>query len=332
MQWRLCITKNKKKLKAVSSEGLIEFNSKTVIITSGARERHSFEIGIAGYRPAGIYTAGQTQTMMDLYGVMPGKEVVIIGSGDVGLIMARRFTLQGAEVKAVVEILPYPGGLIRNVQQCLLDFDIPLYLSHKAIRILGKNRVKGVTIVKVDEKLSEIPGTEFEVKCDTVIVSAGLIPRVELLERVGVEMDPSTRSVAVNEFLETSIPGVFVAGNALVINDLVDYAAIQGETAARSAVDYIQDNRISSTRWKPVIKGRNLRLIVPQYISGQRDVSFYARVMEPEERVYLIIPEIEMNLYQKKVSPPEMLNFIISKRKFEILQDNKLAVSIETRR
>jgi hypothetical protein len=200
------------------------------------------------------------------------------------------------------------------------------------VRILGKIKVKGVTIVKVDEKLSEIPGTDYEVKCDTVIVSAGLIPRVELLERVGVEMDPSTRSVAVNELLETSIPGVFVAGNTLVINDLVDYAAIQGETAARSAVNYIQDNRISSDHWKPVIKGRNLRFIVPQYISGQRDVNFYARVKEPEEHVYLTIPEIKMNLYQKKVRPPEMLNFIISKRKFEVLQDDKLTVSIETRR
>jgi len=316
-------------VRAVGPEGVIEFRPKTVIFSTGARERHAFEIGIVGYRPIGVYTAGQAQTMMDLYGVMPGENVAIIGSGDVGLIMARRLALQGADVKAVIELLPYPGGLARNIQQCLIDFGIQLCLSHKATRILGKRRVRGITVIRVDENLREIEGTEFEVSCDTVIVSAGLIPRVELLERAGARMDPATRSVVVNELLETSILGVYAAGNALVINDLVDYAAIQGERAATSAVEYIRNKGSPPVDWKPVTKGRNIRFIVPHYVSGHRDVSFYGRVMQPEEEVHIKIPEIKTELHRIGVKPPEMITFTISKRKFEKLEDNRLTVSIE---
>jgi len=323
---------NERIVRAVGLEGLIEFRSKTIIFATGARERHSFEIGIAGYRPIGVYTAGQAQTMMDLYGVMPGKEAVIIGSGDVGLILARRLALQGASIKAVIEILPYPGGLARNIQPCLIDFEIPLYLGYKAIKIRGKKRVNGVTVVKVDENLREIPETEFEIKCDMIIVSSGLIPRVELLERAGASMDPATRSVVVNELLETSISGVFAAGNALIINDLVDSAAIQGEMAARSAVNFVQNEGVSSVSWKPVIKGRNIRLVVPQLISCERDVSFYGRVIQPEENVYLKIPEIEAQFYQLKVKPSEMLTFNIHKNILEKLKDSKITVAVEPRK
>jgi len=318
-------------VRAVGPEGLIEFRSKTVIFSTGARERNAFEIGIVGYRPIGVYTAGQAQTMMDLYGVMPGENVAIIGSGDVGLIMARRLALQGADVKAVIEILPYPGGLARNIQQCLIDFGIPLYLSHKATKTLGKRRVKGITAIRVDENLSEIEGTEFEVPCDTVIVSAGLIPRVEVLERAGARIDPATRSAVVNELLETSIPGVHVTGNALIINDLVDYAAVQGETAAASAVDYIRNEGSPSVGWKPVIRGRNIRLMVPHYVSGHRDVSFYGRVIQTEEEVCIKIPEIKTELHRLMVKLPEMLTFTVSKRKFEKLEDKKVTVSVEPR-
>ena len=321
--------KGKTRVTAVAPEGLVEFHSRTVIFATGARERHSFEIGIVGDRPAGVYTAGQAQTMMDLYGVMPGQEIAIIGSGDVGLIMARRFALQGAEVKAVVEMLPDPGGLARNVQQCLLDFGIPLCLSRRAVRIHGKKRVKGITVVEVGENLKDVPRTEFEIECDTVVVSAGLVPRIELPERAGADMDPATRSVVVNELLETSIPGVFAAGNALIINDLVDYAAMQGEIAASGAVDFIRNGGIPSARRISIVKGRNLRVLVPQYVSGERDAFFYGRVVQPEENVYLRIPEVEKRLHQLRVKPPEMLTFKIRKKSLERLEDDKLTVVVE---
>jgi len=321
--------KGRRVARAVTPEGITEFHSKTVIFATGAREKNSFEIGIVGHRPAGVYTAGEAQTMMDLHGAMPGQEAVIIGSGDVGLIMARRLALQGADVKAVVEMLPYSGGLARNVQQCLFDFGIPLYLSHKATKILGKRRVKAVEIVKVGDRLEEKPGTEFEMRCDTIIVSAGLTPRVELLEKAGARMDPATRSVAVNELLETSIPRVFAAGNALTINDLVDYAAMQGEAAAKSAAGLTQSRRLSSDRWRPVVKGRNTRLVVPQYVSGRREVSFYGRVMQPEEDVYLKVPEIEVEFRQLRVKPAEMLTFTITSKEFRKLKEGKITVTIE---
>ncbi|MDH5795448.1 MAG: NAD(P)/FAD-dependent oxidoreductase [Candidatus Bathyarchaeota archaeon] len=321
----------KKKVTVVGPERLLEFHCKTVVFATGARERHSFEIGIVGGRPAGVYTAGEAQTMMDLYGVMPGREIAVVGSGDVGLIMARRFALQGANVKAVIEILPYPGGLARNVQQCLLDFGIPLCLSRKAVRILGKKRVEGLTVAEVDENLNDVPGTEFEVKCDTVVVSAGLIPRTELLERAGADMDPATKSVVVNELFETSIPGVFAAGNALIINDLVDYAAMQGETAATGAVAFIRNGGILSGRWLPVVKGRNMRALVPQQVSGERDAFFYGRVSEPEEKVYLRVPEVGKELLQLRVKPPEMLTFKILQKSFEMLRGDKLTVTVEPR-
>lgn len=322
---------DEKIVRASSPEGLLDIHAKTVIFATGARERQRYEIGIIGYRPIGVYTAGQAQTMMDLYGMMPGKEIVIVGSGDVGLIMARRFALQGAHVKAVIEILPYPGGLTRNIQQCLIDFGIPLYLSHKVISVNGTKRVEGVIVGKVDEKFNTIPGSEFEIKCDTLIVSAGLLPRVELLMRAGAFMDPATKSAVVNEYLETTIPGVFLAGNALVINDLVDYAAEQGEAAATSAIKFIQEGGFPSCVQKSVVKGRNVRLIVPQLITGENDVFFYGRVSQPEEDVYLKVPEVGMKLRMLRVKPPEMLRFKIRKKQFENLEGDKITISVEPR-
>jgi len=199
------------------------------------------------------------------------------------------------------------------------------------VRILGKKRVEGLTVVEVDENLNDVPGTEFEVKCDTVVVSAGLIPRIELLERAGAEMDPATKSVVVNELLETSIPGVFAAGNALIINDLVDYAAMQGETAAAGAVEFIRNQGVSSGRWMPVVKGRNIRALVPQCVSGEREAIFYGRVSEPEENVHLRVPEVGKELFQLRVKPPEMLTLNILKESFEMLRDDKLTVTVEPR-
>ncbi|NJE42585.1 NAD(P)/FAD-dependent oxidoreductase [Thermococcus sp. GR6] len=298
-----------------SPSGAYQVWTRTIIYAAGARERHAFEIGIVGDRGAGIYTAGEAQTLMDIYGVMPGKEIVIVGSGDVGLIMARRFALEGAKVKAVIELMPYPGGLARNIM-ILRDFDIPLYLSHKVVEVRGKERVERVKIVKVDENLREIPGTEFWIEADTLIISAGLVPSVKLLTAIGVEIDPTTGGPVVNDLFETSVPGIFAAGNSVIINDLVDYVAEQGELAAEGAKLFIDNEGIPTRRWIKLEKGENVRLLVPHYLSGERDVWIYARVSKPMENVEVRFPEICKKLRLPVVKPAEMLR--VKLRKEEI--------------
>ena len=308
-----------------SPSGAYQAWAKAVIYAAGARERHAFEIGIVGDRVSGIYTAGEAQALMDIYGIMPGKEVVIVGSGDVGLIMARRFALEGARVKAVVELMPYPGGLARNVM-ILRDFDIPLYLSHKVVEVRGKGRVERVKVVKVDENFNEVPGSEFWIEADTLIISAGLVPSVKKLKAIGVEIDPATGGPVVNDRLETSVPGIFVAGNSLLINDLVDYVAEQGELAAEGAKEFIENGGIESRKWVKVEKGENVRLLVPHYLSGDRDVYLYLRVSKPMEDVELRIPEIEKRIKLPVVKPAEMLR--IKLRAEEIRSVEKLTVEV----
>ena len=303
-----------------SPKGVFEVWAKAIIYATGARERHAFEIGIVGDRVAGIYTAGEAQTLMDIYGVMPGKEVVIVGSGDVGLIMARRFALEGAKVRAVIELMPYPGGLARNVM-ILRDFNIPLYLSHKVVEVRGKGRVEKVKVVKVDENLREIPGTEFWIECDTIIISAGLIPQVKLLADIGVEIDPATGGPIVNDLLETTVPGIFVAGNSLLINDLVDYVAEQGELAAYGAKLFIENSGIPSKKWVKLEKGNNIRLAVPHHLSGERDVYIYARVRKPMENVVLNFPEIDKKIRLPVVRPAEMLRIRLRKEEIAKAED-----------
>ncbi|WP_232462055.1 NAD(P)/FAD-dependent oxidoreductase [Thermococcus siculi] len=289
-----------------SPSGVYQVWAKAIIYAAGARERHAFEIGIVGDRVAGIYTAGEAQTLMDIYGVLPGKEIVIVGSGDVGLIMARRFALEGAKVKAVVELMPYPGGLARNVM-ILRDFNIPLYLGHRVVEVRGKGRVQRVKIVKVDENLNEVPGSEFWIEADTLVISAGLIPSVKKLKKIGVEIDPSTGGPVVNDRLETSVPGIFVAGNSLLINDLVDYVAEQGELAAEGAKEFIEKGGIESRKWVKVEKGANVRLVAPHYLSGDRDLYLYLRVSRPMENVEVRIPETGKKVRLPVVKPAEMV-------------------------
>ncbi|WP_148882581.1 NAD(P)/FAD-dependent oxidoreductase [Thermococcus aciditolerans] len=308
-----------------SPSGAYQAWAKAVIYAAGARERHAFEIGIVGDRVAGIYTAGEAQTLMDIYGVMPGREVVIVGSGDVGLIMARRFALEGAKVKAVIELMPYPGGLARNVM-ILKDFEIPLYLSHKVVEVRGRGRVERVKVVKVDENLNEIPGSEFWIEADTLIISAGLVPSVKKLTAIGVEIDPSTGGPVVNDRLETSVPGVFVAGNALLINDLVDYVAEQGELAAEGAKEFIENGGIGSRKWIGVEKGENVRLLAPHRLSGERDVYLYLRVARPMEDVELKIPEVGKRVKLSLATPAEMLR--VKLKAEEVRNAEKLTVEV----
>ena len=316
-----------KKVTVVTAKGVLETTTPTIIYAAGARERHMFDIWITGDRPAGIYTAGESQTMMDIEGIMPGREIVIVGSGDVGLIMARRFALEGANVKAVIEVMPYPGGLLRNVVQCLYDYDIPLYLSTAVTRIYGKKRVEKVLISKVDEKYRPVSGTEREIKCDTVIIAAGLRPYIPILESKNVIIDPATGGPVVNDYLETSMPGIFACGNSMVINDLVDHVLEQGEQAAEGAYIFINNKGLPSAKFRRTVKGENVRLIVPHYLSGNKDSVIYARAVKPMRDVKVFFPEIEREIRLPAVRPAEMIR--IKLKKDEIMRsDDKITMEI----
>ena len=228
-------------------EGLFEIQAGAVILAMGCRERSRGALNIPGYRPAGIYSAGTAQRLVNMEGYMPGREVVILGSGDIGLIMARRMTLEGAHVKVVAELMPYSGGLKRNIVQCLNDYDIPLKLSHTVVDIHGKERVTGITLAKVDEKGKPIPGTEEEYACDTLLLSCGLIPENELSRELGVKLNPVTSGPVVDESLETNVPGVFACGNVLHVHDLVDFVSEEADRAGTCAARYIlQENQSSN--------------------------------------------------------------------------------------
>lgn len=229
-------------------EGLFHVEARAVILAMGCRERPRGALNIPGYRPAGIYCAGTAQRYVNIEGRMPGREVVILGSGDIGLIMARRMTLEGARVKVVAELMPYSGGLKRNIVQCLDDFDIPLKLSHTVVDIDGKDRVKGVTLAQVDHNRKPVPGTEEYISCDTLLLSCGLIPENELSMELGVTLSPITGGPVVNESLETNIPGVFACGNVLHVHDLVDYVSEEAGKAGARAAAYVQQEQLKAER------------------------------------------------------------------------------------
>ena len=234
----------KKLVTAMNKEdGLFEVEAEAVILAMGCRERPRGALNIPGYRPAGIYSAGTAQRFVNMEGRMPGKEVVILGSGDIGLIMARRMTLEGAKVKAVAELMPYSGGLKRNIVQCLEDYGIPLKLSTTVVDIRGKERVEGVTLARVDGHLKPIPGTEEEIPCDTLLLSCGLVPENELSIGMGVKLNPVTNGPLVNECLETNLPGVFACGNVLHVHDLVDYVSQEAAAAGKYAAEYVREKK-----------------------------------------------------------------------------------------
>ena len=251
--------------------GLQVVEAGAVVLAMGCRERPRGALNIPGTRPAGIFSAGTAQRLVNLEGYLPGREVVILGSGDIGLIMARRMTLEGAKVKCVAELMPYSGGLKRNIVQCLDDYGIPLKLSHTVIDIQGKERVTGVTIAQVDEHMKPIPGTEEQIPCDTLLLSVGLIPENELSKAVGVELSPVTNGPKVNESLETSIPGVFACGNVLHVHDLVDYVSEEAEQAGRHAAAFVAaGGREQAAVELPLKPEGAARYTVPVTISPQR--------------------------------------------------------------
>lgn len=247
-------------------EGLFEIQAKAIILAMGCRERPRGALNIPGYRPAGIFSAGTAQRLVNMEGYLPGREVVILGSGDIGLIMARRMTLEGAHVKVVAELMPYSGGLKRNIVQCLDDYGIPLKLSHTVIDIDGKERVKGVTLAQVDEKGKPIKGTEEYIPCDTLLLSVGLIPENELSRGLDIDMERVTSGPVVNESLETSMEGVFACGNVLHVHDLVDFVSEEAAMAGKNAVKYIKGELAVADKKIDLVPEAGVRYTVPKYI------------------------------------------------------------------
>ena len=304
----LDITPNKVVTAMNSEDGLFTVQAKAIILAMGCRERPKGALNIAGTRPSGVFTAGTAQRFVNMDGYMPGKKVVILGSGDIGLIMARRMTLEGAEVKAVCELMPYSGGLARNIQQCLNDFDIPLLLSHTVVEIHGKDRVTGVTIARVDERRKPIEETKQYIECDTLLLSVGLIPENELTKSASVPLDRITGGAIVDQNRQTEIPGVYACGNVLHVHDLVDYVSEEAAIAGRAAAEFINGNVSSDKSIKLVTDGK-VRYTVPQRISANEDVTVYFRVADVYRDIRITVGDGEKLLVNKKklkVAPGEM--------------------------
>ena len=267
------------------SKGYQIIQAKSIILCMGCRERTRGAIGTPGTRPAGIYTAGAAQRYVNMEGYLVGRRVLILGSGDIGLIMARRMTLEGAKVLACVEVMPYSGGLTRNIVQCLQDYDIPLYLSHTVVDIHGRERLESVTIAQVGEDRRPIPGTAFDIPCDTLLLSVGLIPENELTVGAGVAMSPITSGAVVDSCLQTSIPGIFACGNVLHVHDLVDHVSNESFLAGRAAVDYI-NGKAAAGEEIAVVDGQGVRGCVPQKIIRQDDRDTAVDIMFRPDKVY----------------------------------------------
>jgi NADPH-dependent 2,4-dienoyl-CoA reductase/sulfur reductase-like enzyme len=298
-----------KKVFVASPKGLFCFDTKAIVLAMGCRERTRGQIFIPGTRPAGVYTAGVAQNLINLKNVMVGKDVVILGSGDVGLIMARRLTLEGAKVHAVVEILPHANGLPRNIQQCLIDFGIPLLLSHTVTEIHGQNRVEAVTISPVDKDLKPIKGKEQMITCDTLLLSIGLIPENDLSKNFGVKLSQVTGGAIVDENLETSVSGVFVCGNALHVHDVADFVTLEAEKAGKSAAEYVL-GEIRKVERIPVKAGNKIRYVLPQNVCRGADLEFSIRVNSPGEDVAIGFFDgetvVKTNKF-RKVHPAQMI-------------------------
>ena len=290
------------------SEGIFEIQAKAIILAMGCRERPKGALNIAGYRPAGIFTAGTAQKFVNMKGYMPGKSVVILGSGDIGLIMARRMTLEGATVKAVCELMPYSGGLARNIEQCLNDFNIPLRLSHTVVEIHCKERVEGVTIARVDENRRPIKESEEFIPCDTLLLSCGLIPENELTKGAGIALDRVTNGAVVDGERETEIPGVFACGNVLHVHDLVDYVSEESAIAGKAAARFILGESKKDTDIKITADGK-VRYTVPQKITEITPTSVYFRVADVYRDAKIVVRDGDKVIISKKkqkLAPAEM--------------------------
>lgn len=301
------------------ADGIFTVSAKAVILAMGCRERPKGALNIAGTRPAGIYSAGTAQKLVNMKGYMPGKDVVILGSGDIGLIMARRMTLEGAKVHAVCELMPYSGGLARNIQQCLNDFDIPLMLSHTVTQIHGKDRVAGVTVAKVGEDRKPICGTERYIPCDTLLLSVGLIPENELTKKANVPLDRITNGAVVDQNRQTDIDGIFACGNVLHVHDLVDFVSDEAETAGKSAAEYIKSG-LESTVSVPIETDGRIRYTVPQKITQTKDTAVFFRVSDVFRNASVVVKSGTETVFSKKLvkaAPGEMNRIVLKSDAFK---------------
>ena len=327
----LSITSDRQVLAVSPSEGMMHISADAIVLAMGCRERPRGALNIAGTRPSGIYTAGCAQDLVNLKGALPGREVVILGSGDIGLIMARRLTYEGAHVKAVLELMHYSGGLKRNIVQCLDDYGIPLLLSHTITCCHGTERLEGVTVARVDpDTRRPIAGSEEFMSCDTLLLSVGLIPENELTRSAGIEMDPVTRGARVDETLQTSAPGIFAAGNVLHVHDLVDYVSEEGERAGRSAAAFVKRDRGEVAFECEVHAGEGIRYVVPQKLTSEArgDVVFRFRSDDVYHNVTVsfLVDGVEISRIKRAiVVPGEMETFVVA------ANDCAHATSIEIR-
>ena len=330
------VTKDKRIYAVSKEQGLIEVNSKAIILAMGCRERTRGAINIPGFRPTGIFTAGQAQRFVNIEGYIPGNTYVILGSGDIGMIMARRLTWEGCKVKAVVEIQPYVSGLLRNQVQCLEDYDIPLITNYTVTKIHGRDRVQGVTISKVDRNFDRIIGSEKFIECDTLLLSVGLIPENELTYQAGAELSANGGPVVDNN-LETTIEGVFACGNVLQVHDLVDMVSAEAKRAGQNAVEYIK-NRFGRELKKPeyikCLPGDNVNYVKPDIINKQNlseKVIFTLRARYPDRRILIQLKDQNNNvIYKKKkvyVIPSEMVEIELESK--ELMLDSIKSIKIE---
>ena len=317
-------------------DGMVQIQAKAVILAMGCRERSRGALNIPGYRPAGVFSAGTAQRLVNMEGYMPGKNVVIVGSGDIGLIMARRMTLEGAEVKVVAELMPYSGGLKRNIVQCLDDFGIPLKLSHTVVDIEGKNRVEAVTIAEVGPDRRPIPGTEIRYECDTLLLSCGLIPENELSKSAGVALNPITSGPIVGDNLETNIEGIFACGNVLHVHDLVDYVSQEAATAGKNAALYIQNGATANVKTVEIVPEGGVRYTVPKFIrptefEDNLTVRFRVGDVYKNCAIATYFDDEQINKRKRPVmAPGEMEQVILSKKKLaEYPYLTKITIRIE---
>lgn len=314
-------------------DGYMMIDAKAIVLAMGCRERTRGAISIPGERPAGVFTAGTAQRFINMEGYMVGKKVLILGSGDIGLIMARRMTLEGAEVKAVVELMPFSGGLARNIAQCLNDYDIPLYLSHTVVDIKGKERVEGVTIAKVDENRRPIPGTEIEYECDTLLLSVGLIPENDISRKTGIVIDRRTSGPVVNEMMETSIPGIFACGNVVHVHDLVDFVSAEARKAGKAAAKYVKDE-VQSGEYIELKNGFGVTYTVPQKyrlenIDNLLEISMRVNNIYKNMRLQVRDGEnILVNMKKPHLAPGEMEKIVVPKKLLESVKGKELQVCL----
>ena len=314
-------------------DGYMMIEAKAIVLAMGCRERTRGAISIPGERPAGVFTAGTAQRFINMEGYMIGKKVLILGSGDIGLIMARRMTLEGAEVQAVVELMPFSGGLARNIAQCLNDYNIPLYLSHTVVDIKGKERVEGVTIAKVDENRRPIPGTEIEYECDTLLLSVGLIPENDISRKTGIVIDRRTSGPVVNEMMETSIPGIFACGNVVHVHDLVDFVSAEARKAGKAAAKFVKDE-VQNEEYIELKNGFGVTYTVPQKYRVENIENFLEismRVNNIYKNMRLQVKDgdtVLVNMKKAHLAPGEMEKVVVPKKLLESVKGNELVVCL----